>query len=326
MNRVSIIVLGGLNTDIAGLEVSSLIGEGELSFGGQLKIGPGGKSRNIAQMASILLGKNKVAMIGRTCMDPYGLWRLPVDALKISGVNTDYIKVQKCRNRKTYPGVALIAVDNSGNNQIYVLPGVNNDFSRKDIDNAIPLFLESAKNNGILAMSLELPVKTAEHGIKIASRYSLKTVLDPGGIVKGQNYSTLFSNTIYLIKPNEQEAKLLTGIDIIDFQSARKAADILLGKGVENVLFTIGKKGAYLFSKTIGLFIPTPVLSIKGARDSTGCGDQVTATVCTSLIEGKSVLDAAKLGILTGAIEFTKQGIVPVTKKEIRMFSNRLKE
>jgi len=77
-----VIVPGGINVDIIGLGVEKIIGAGELTLGGKLRIGPGGKARNMAQMAAAFLGTGKVAMIGRTSQDPFGLWKVPLQSLR----------------------------------------------------------------------------------------------------------------------------------------------------------------------------------------------------------------------------------------------------
>ena len=77
MNKIIVIVPGGLNTDFIGLGVDKLLGPGELTLSGELRIGPGGKSRNIAQMTAGFLGRGTVAMIGKTTRDPFGFWNCP---------------------------------------------------------------------------------------------------------------------------------------------------------------------------------------------------------------------------------------------------------
>ena len=67
-----VIVVGGLNTDIVAAGVDELLGPGELSRSGELLIGPGGKSSNIARMCACLLGPDCVFMVGKTSRDPYG--------------------------------------------------------------------------------------------------------------------------------------------------------------------------------------------------------------------------------------------------------------
>lgn len=49
-DQIKAFFIGGLNTDIIATGVSTLLQSGELTRSGKLVIGPGGKSRNMAQM------------------------------------------------------------------------------------------------------------------------------------------------------------------------------------------------------------------------------------------------------------------------------------
>lgn len=324
-NQIKVIVVGGLNTDIIASGVKRFLNKGELIIGGNLVISAGGKSRNIAQMISFFLGKNKTAMIGRTSKDPFGFWKVPLDALEKAGVNTNFVKIIDFEKTKKYPGVALIPVNTKGENQIYVLPGINNDFCSEDIDDAEPIFEVAKKNSGILALSLELPIETAIHSIKKASFYGLKIILDPGGIDKEMDYEKLLNQNIVLIKPNEHEAEIITGIKVIDFKTAKKAARIIFKKGIPNVFITHGENGGYLFTKEIEKHIPVPFLTISGERDETGCGDQVTAILCAELAEGKDIYKASCDAILAGTLQFYKAGVNPVLPEELNRYEKESK-
>jgi len=315
--NTSVIVVGGLHTDIIAHGVKKILQPGELTLGKELKIGPGGKSRNIAQMIATLTDNKTVAMIGKTSMDPFRLWEPPVTALKKAGVNTDFVQLIPFAKAKKFPAIALIPVDTQGNNQIYVLPGINEDFSKKDIDQALPLFKTVQKNHGILVLSLELPLKTATHAIKLANKHNIKVLLDPGGIIETENYEQLFYQKIFLFKPNEHEVKILTGITIKDFTSAQRGAEILLQKGIENVLITVGKNGAYFFNENTKEHMKIPKVSETKQKDETGCGDQTIAAIGSFLSEGEILLESIKLGLLAGTLQFHKTGIQPITKKEL---------
>lgn len=317
-HHIKIIVPGGLNTDIIGLGVRELLGPGELTLGGELHIGPGGKSRNIAQMAAAFAGRGRVAMIGRSSKDPYGLWKPPVRALIKAGVNTDFIKISDFRKTKKYPGIALIPVNRQGENQIYVLPGVNADFSAGDIDDAGALF--AGGQSKILALSLEIPLAAAVHAVKKAVRNNIKVVLDPGGIDRNADYSGLLKQKIFLIKPNEHEAGILTGVKVSDFKTAGMAARRLFRKGIQNVMITHGKHGAYLFTGSTAFRLPVPRIRLRGRSDATGCGDQVMAVLCAELSAGRTLPEAARAAILAGTLQFYRVGIQPVSRKEIARY------
>ncbi|MFO7981125.1 MAG: ribokinase [Candidatus Aminicenantes bacterium] len=317
-----IIVPGGLNTDIIGLGVKKIIGQGELTLGGRLKIGPGGKARNMAQMAASYLGKGKVAMIGKTSQDPYGLWKIPLNSLRKAGVDTTYVKVLSFEESgQKFPGVALIPVNKKGENQIYVLPGANADFTPRDIKEAQDLFLNKTKNK-VMLLALEIPIETVFYSIEKAYDSGIKVVLDPGGI---QNPSEdLLSEKIFLIKPNEHEARIMTGIKVNDFDSASKAADMFISKGIQNVLITHGDKGAYFFNKQQSFHIPCPKLLDTGVPDETGCGDQVSALAASGLADGKDISEVVELSVLAGTMQFYREGIQPVKKKELLDMKRRI--
>lgn len=317
---LSIIVIGGLNTDIIALGAKKLLQAGEHTYAQSLQIGPGGKSRNIAQMIAVLTQKRNVAMIGKSVKDPYGLWKFPVDSLKSDGVNTDYVVIASYEESKKFPGIALIPVDEKGRNQIYVIPGINNDFLPKDIDDADMLFQMVAKNKGMLVLTLELPYDTAVYAVKKANKLGIKVFLDPGGIEADKDYKELILQHLYLIKPNEHEAKILTGVDVKDFESAKTAAEILLRFGIQNVFITLGSQGGYLFNSNTQQYIPVPQVESKVAKDETGCGDQTMAAFVYSIFNSENEVDSAKNAILAGTFQFYKQGIIPVTAEELYQY------
>lgn len=311
------IVIGSLNTDLVAVGIKQFPKPGEHVYGKELRIGPGGKSRNIADMIANLAPANSVAMVGRTVKDPYGLWKLPMDALAKVGVNTDYVNILDYADTNKLPGIALIPVDEQGNNQIFVLPGISDDFSVTDIDNAASLFEAVGSNSGTLVLTLECPLETATYAVKQANKHGLKVMFDPGGIEADTDLKELIRAGIYLIKPNEHEARVLTGVGVTDFDSAKAAAQKLHEQGIENVLITAGVKGAYLFSETVQEHLPIPSLEASDEKDETGCGDQTMAALCASLQEGKSIKKAAELAILAGTLQFHKTGIRPIKKNEL---------
>lgn len=326
---LQIIVPGGLNTDLIGLGVERLLRPGELTLGGTFHVGPGGKARNMAQMAAEWLGTGRVAMIGKTVRDPFGLWKVPYDALMEAGVDTRYIQILDFEaSGGKFPGIALIPVDQSGKNQIYCLPGINSDFGPADIQSAERLFAEIRKS-AYLMLALEIPESTAAEAIALARLHGIRVVLDPGGVkdrrIVGEEARRLGSEEVimpglegvFLIKPNEFEAEILTGVAIEGFDTAAKAAEIMLSRGIEYVMITHGSNGAYLFGDGIARHITVPETGGGDIHDETGCGDQVTATLTACLTEGLSVEQAAEIAVRAGTLQFHRKGIRPVRKIEI---------
>ncbi len=317
MGDTKLIVIGGLNTDIVASGVSRFPKPGEHVYGKQLQIGPGGKSRNIAAMAGLLSPEDAVVMIGRTAKDTFGLWKLPIDALHQAGVSTDYVTVLEHSETDKLPAVALIAVNAKGENQIVVLPGVSEDFSTSDIEAAEPAFLSVQHNRGIVAVTLECPLPTAKHAIKKAVDMNIRVVFDPGGIESTTDVASLLKLGIFLVKPNEHEAKLMTGVKVVDFATAKTAADKLKKMGATNVFITHGEHGAYLFTDKTERHLPIPELKNMGdVRDSTGCGDQAMAALCAILLQGGSLEEAARAAVGAGTLQFYRAGIQPLTRAD----------
>lgn len=311
------IVVGALNTDLIIKGVSEFPKSGEYVYGDELSIMPGGRSRNIASMIGLLVPKKSVAVVGRTVADPYGLWKVPIDALRATNVATDYVQITDYNVAQKLPGIVVIPVNRQGANQLYAMPSITRDFSTADIDAAKPLFDEVAQAGGTLVSTLEFPIATATYAVKQAVKKGIKVLLDPGGVEPGADITELLRAGVYLIKPNDQETRILTGKTVTDFDSAATAAAILRQQGAENVLITVGADGAYLFTDTQALHIPAPTDTTGDIQDETGCGDQAMAVLCVALQAGKSLEEAARQAVYAGTMQFYRQGIQPLTKTEL---------
>jgi len=166
-----------------------------------------------------------------------------------------------------------------------------------------------------MIMGLEIPIKTAEYCIEKAASNDFLVILDPGGV--SGPIDEILDERIFLLKPNEHEARILTGLEVADMETARDAAEVVLSRGVANVLITCGDRGGYLFSSKHSLHIPCPDVQDSPIHDETGCGDQVTAMVASCLAEGSSLVEAARSAIFAGTLQYYRAGIQPVNKKEM---------
>ena len=312
------IVIGFLNTDIIATGLPRFPKSGELIFGDELSIGPGGKSRNIASMIARLVEPKSVAMLGRTSRDPYGLWKSPVTALEDVGVDTSHIKIFNFEETGKMPGIALIPVDINGNNQIIVLPGICEDFCPKDIEESIELFKEVGLEKGMLVLTMECPIETSLSAVKISKEHGIKVMFDPGGLQESDDITELLNTGIFLIKPNEHELKMLTGINAIDFETAQLGAKKLFDYGIENVLITLGEKGAFLFTHKSNTRFEIPNIEVdKSQKDATGCGDQTMATLVAMLQAGKTLTESVEIAIKAGTLQFFRTGIKTVELEDL---------
>ncbi len=113
---------------------------------------------------------------------------------------------------------------------------------------------------------------------------------------------------VSILTPNETEAELLTGIKVSDEASCHRAADSLLGKGVQTVIITLGSRGAYVATASSKQLVPgfkvTPV-------DTTAAGDTFNGALAVALAEGMPMTDAVRFANAAGAIAVTRMGAQP---------------
>ncbi len=119
-----------------------------------------------------------------------------------------------------------------------------------------------------------------------------------------------------VITPNESEAELLTGIPVTDETSAEKAAQVLLDKGMDAVIITMGSQGSFLKTANETCFVPA--CKVK-AVDATGAGDIYNGSLSVALAEGKSYIEAMQFASAAAALSVQKLGAQPSapTREEI---------
>jgi ribokinase len=104
----------------------------------------------------------------------------------------------------------------------------------------------------VVMTQLEVPVATAVAALRLG-RAAGATLLDPAppAPLPDEAYSL-----VDVIKPNAREAKSLTGVDVRDRESARRAADVLLGRGARVVAVEAGDEGDLIVARGEEHFLP----------------------------------------------------------------------
>ncbi len=111
------------------------------------------------------------------------------------------------------------------------------------------------------------------------------------------------------VTPNETEAAALTGVEVTDVASARRAGDAFLRLGAGAALITLGEKGTLLHDGSQSLLIPS--FAVGKVIDTTGAGDAFNGGFATALAEGRSAAEAARFGCATAGISVTRPGTAP---------------
>ncbi|GHT80802.1 ribokinase [Bacteroidia bacterium] len=289
IDKGKIAVVGSSNTDLV-VKAERMPEPGETILGGAFMMTAGGKGANQA-VAVARLGGN-VTFIARVGNDMFG--DQSVEGYKKDGMDTSYI----ARDAQTPSGIALICVDKKGENSIVVASGANNRLCKSDID-AAKSQIESAD---YLLMQLEVPMEVVEYTANIAVASGTKVVLNPA---PAATLSADLLKKLYLITPNKPESQLLTGIAVAGWNDAEQAADILLSKGVENVIITLGALGALIKNKILTERVPSQTVEVV---DTTAAGDTFNGALCVALSEGKGLVDAVQMATAASAIAITRMG------------------
>ena len=165
-------------------------------------------------------------------------------------------------------GMALITVDAAGENCIVVAPGANDRLTPADI--------------------------AREAGTKVILNPAPAAVLSDG-LLSG----------LYMITPNRSESQLLTGVVVDGWEGAERAADVLLARGVRNVVVTLGSLGALVRSGEVSERIPAHRVD---AVDTTAAGDVFNGALCVGLAEGRTLVEAVRFATRASAISVTRMG------------------
>ncbi len=289
IHKPKVVVIGSSNTDMV-VKANRLPVPGETVLGGTFYMNPGGKGANQAIAASRLGAE--VTFISKIGYDLFGLQALEI--YKSEKINTEFIFT----DQKSPSGVALISVDSFGENSIIVAPGAGRSLSEEDIHKAEGKIKEA----DIILMQLEVPIETAEYAAAIANKYGKKVILNPA---PASTLSDTFLKNVHTILPNRIEAEMLSGIKVMDVESAHRAAKTIGDKGIENVVITLGKDGAYVKERDNYVMIPAKQVE---TVDTTGAGDVFCGAFSVYLSKRHSLTEAVEFANAAAAIAVTRIG------------------
>ena len=301
--QADVIVIGSLNMDLV-ITTQRAPEAGETLSGTDFHTIPGGKGANQA-VAAAKLGCT-VALIGRVGSDAFGEKLL--ETLSKSGVNISNIS----RDAEASTGIAIITVEADGQNRILLVPGANGKITPFDVD-VIENLIAGAK---LLIMQMEIPLNSVHQALDLANFHHVPVLLNlsPARCLSDD----MFQKVKYLVV-NETEASSLTGLSVVDIRTAESAAGLLLEKGTNTVIITLGDQGAVCASGE-GSFT-SPAYLVKSV-DSTAAGDAFIGGYASAVLEGKHEWECIQYANAVGALTTTKLGaqISLPTKVELLEF------
>ena len=310
MKAPRIVVVGSSNTDMV-VKGPRLPSPGETVIGGKFVLAAGGKGANQA-VAAARLGAEVtfVAKVGAGFAGRRGDCRL------LEGGQSHRLDSPRSADPT---GVALILVDDRGENLISVASGANGQLRPEDVQRAG----EQIRQADVVVLQLEIPLDTVACAAALANKAGVPVILDPAPAPAGPLDAALLHNTTYL-KPNESEAERLTGLRVQDDASAREAAERLLASGVRVAIVTLGAKGAFWMNREQSGFVPGCRVD---ALDSTAAGDAFSGALACAIARGECIEEAVRFAGLVGALSVTRLGAQPSlpTEAEAHRFSESMR-
>ncbi|NEP62257.1 MAG: ribokinase [Symploca sp. SIO2G7] len=284
-----IIVFGSINLDLV-TKTPRLPIAGETLQGSEFFTAAGGKGANQAVAAAKLGISTK--LVGRLGDDNFGqqLRR----SLQATGVDIEGIVVDAA----TSSGIAVILVDNAGENQIILIPGANKQLGEADVERLKNLLPKAA----VLLMQLEIPLSAVSSAALAAQQAGVPVILDPAPV---QELPLELYQSVDILTPNQVEAAQLVGFSVDGQETAAQAATVLRQRGVGTVIVKLGEQGAFCATESESFFVPAfPIQAV----DTVAAGDAFNGALAVALTKGFSLRQAVVWGSAAGAIAATQAG------------------
>ena len=275
-----VVVMGAINVDLV-VDVPHLPRAGETVLGGSLVRHGGGKGANQA-VAAARAGA-QVALVGAVGDDPDG--EASLTELRAEGIDVGHVA-----RTAAATGVALIAVDRRGENQIIVAPGANATLSRPPIPELTA--------GDVLLVSLEVPLGAVAVAGRAAAIAGARLIVNPAPAAA---LPVEVFDARPILVPNAAELLAVAGNDDPD-----RALTTLLNAGASAVVVTRGAAGALLVAN--GTRVEVPAYRVANVADTTGAGDAFCGAFAAWLASGAGLADAVRAATVAGALSVTAAG------------------
>ncbi len=301
-------VVGSSNIDMV-VKVPHLPQPGESVLGGPFVTAAGGKGANQAVAASRLGAI--VYLVARVGNDIFGQQALA--GYRAEGIATDFV----FRDATTASGTCLIMVDEQGQNCLAVAPGANDCLVPADVYKAEDKIAAS----DVLLLQLENPIETIMAAAEVARRYRVRVILNPA---PARPVPDALMQMIDVLTPNETEASAFTGIRSLDEAGLEEMAEILLQRGPNAVVITLGARGVLVATPRGKIY--APAFQVK-AVDATAAGDAFNGALAVGLARGDALVEAVHFANAAAALSVTRLGAQPSLPRarEVSTFRSAVK-
>ncbi len=277
---------------------------GETVTGNSLDIAPGGKGANQA-VACARMGC-EARLIGAVGTDAFA--GIAVESLERAGVVADAVH----RSARTRTGIAFIVIDAHAGNTILVLRGANDDLPADHLDR----HADRITGADALLVQLEMPLAIVERAMVIARRAGVPVLLDPAPAREIPDRILALAD---VVTPNEQETRVLTGMDPTTPEAALAAAAVLHRRGAANAVVKLGARGCLVSSGGRQEFLAGfPAKAV----DTVGAGDCFAGAMISRWLETRDLFAACRFANAASALKVQRPGAqsgIP-TRAEVEAF------
>jgi ribokinase len=266
---------------------------GETMLGSDFDMGPGGKGSNQAVAAARLGARSSlVAILGTD-----KLASIATDLYAAENVDASRVVTRDARAT----GVGFIILNHKGENFIILDMGANELMDAATVDAAE----ECIAGSDVVMTVLEVPTAAAARAMELGRKHRARTILNPAPAHPLPE--AIFGSVDYLT-PNESELRILLGLPANDPRSSGDLARELRRRGVRNVVVTLGRSGALILTDELETMVPALNVEV---TDTTGAGDAFNSGFAVALAEGRDIVEAARFGVVCGALACTRLGVIP---------------
>ncbi len=299
-----IIIFGSMAADLVA-KVNHFPQDGQTIIANSMETFLGGKGLN--QCIAVARLSGDCEMIGCLGNDQYG--QLIKNLLVQENVSSDGVFTVD----DSPTGLALIQINQAGENQIVVVPAANHKFNHHHLSLVENHFLQAK----YALFQLEMNLDVTYAAMKLAHQHGVKIIFNPApAIPLSEDMLALCE----VIVPNEVELGIISGMDTSSKEGMIQAAQHLLNIGAKNIVATLGSQGAMIANAQGIEFVSG--FKVEQVIDTVAAGDSFNGALCVELARGATLKEAVHFANAMGALTVQVNGAIPSlhTRKEVEEF------
>ena len=277
-----VVVAGGVNIDVGARSAGKL--RLRDSNPGYVRTGLGGVGRNIAHNLTLLGAETELL----TALGGDDYARAVAASCRELGIGIDRALRVPEAHTSTY-----VYINNEDGDMAVAVSDMA--ICERLTPDYFAACLDTLNGAALVVADTNLPEESLQY---LAEHLTVPLFIDPVSTAKAEKLAALLPK-IHTLKPNGHEAELLSGVSVVDRNSARRAARKLIDMGVKQVVVSLGKEGFLAAAEDETVWQPAPDAEVVS---TTGAGDALMAALAWSFLRGENLSRMAALGAAAAAI------------------------